>query len=256
MQQGPSRRSLDQRYIYFLLESPVHDHLDYSRFSGFFNMTMTYRRDSDVFVPYGSFRPSEPASVESILNRVRELPKKKLVAWVVSNCETNSRREEYVRELQKHIPVDIFGKCGPNKCPGAKVSSGGVSGECGRLLEREYMFQDVTNIRIFEYIRIFSNTNIPLYHICIIFFDTNIFAYSFVLFFLYKYIRIFIRIVFGYKYIRIFVCIENLYSSHPDMFYLAFENSKCDDYVTEKFFATAKMDIVPIVMGGSNYSVR
>ena len=39
------------------------------------------------------------------------------------------------------------------------------------------------------------------------------------------------------------------------MFYLAFENSKCDDYVTEKFFATAKMDIVPIVMGGSNYSV-
>ena len=39
------------------------------------------------------------------------------------------------------------------------------------------------------------------------------------------------------------------------MFYLAFENSKCDDYVTEKFFATSKMDIVPIVMGGSNYSV-
>jgi len=174
LQQGPSQRSLDQRYIYFLLESPVHDHLDYSRFSDFFNLTMTYRRDSDVFAPYGSFRPSEPASVESILNRVRELPKKKLVAWVVSHCNTNSKREEYVRELQKHIPVDVFGKCGPNKCPGPK--SGVVSGECGRLLEREYMF------------------------------------------------------------------------------YLAFENSKCDDYVTEKFFATAKMDIVPIVMGGSNYS--
>ena len=61
--------------------------------------------------------------------------------------------------------------------------------------------QGVTNIRIFEYIRIFSDTNIRSYHIHI-FFDTNIFGYSFVSF-------------FGYEYIRIFVRIENLYSPHP-----------------------------------------
>ena len=69
--------------------------------------------------------------------------------------------------------------------------------------------QGVANIRIFEYIQIFSGTNIHSYHIRIIFlmriysdihsycfFDTNIFGYSFVSFFLYKYIRIFVRIVF------------------------------------------------------------
>ena len=38
------------------------------------------------------------------------------------------------------------------------------------------------------------------------------------------------------------------------MFYLAFENSICTDYVTEKFYGTLEMDIVPIVMGGANYS--
>ena len=133
---------------------------------------MTYRRDSDVSAPYGTFgRSLQPTSAETILNRVRGLPKQKLVAWVVSNCKTPSKREEYVSELQKHVPVDIFGKCGTKSCPGTRTNS-----ECGSLLERDYMF------------------------------------------------------------------------------YLAFENSKCNDYVSEKFFATLEMDIVPIVVGGANYS--
>ena len=38
------------------------------------------------------------------------------------------------------------------------------------------------------------------------------------------------------------------------MFYLAFENSDCKDYVTEKFFRTLSLDIVPVVRGGANYS--
>ena len=75
--------------------------------------------------------------------------------------------------------------------------------------------QGVSNIRIFEYIRIFSDTNIRSYHIRIIFlmqiysdirsycfFDTNIFGYSFVSFFWYEYIRIFVHIVFWFEYIQ------------------------------------------------------
>ena len=37
-------------------------------------------------------------------------------------------------------------------------------------------------------------------------------------------------------------------------FYLAFENSFCDDYVTEKFFDLLQRRIVPVVMGAANYS--
>ena len=36
-------------------------------------------------------------------------------------------------------------------------------------------------------------------------------------------------------------------------FYLAFENALCPDYVTEKFFRTLKLPVVPVVMGGDNY---
>lgn len=37
-------------------------------------------------------------------------------------------------------------------------------------------------------------------------------------------------------------------------FYLSFENSFCDDYVTEKFFSILQLEVVPIVFGGSDYS--
>ena len=33
------------------------------------------------------------------------------------------------------------------------------------------------------------------------------------------------------------------------MFYLAFENSICADYVTEKFFNAMRRDVIPIVFG-------
>jgi hypothetical protein len=34
----------------------------------------------------------------------------------VSNCVTSSHREDYVKELVKYIPVDIYGKCGNLTC--------------------------------------------------------------------------------------------------------------------------------------------
>ena len=37
-------------------------------------------------------------------------------------------------------------------------------------------------------------------------------------------------------------------------FYLSFENSHCDEYITEKLYNVMSMDIVPVVMGGANYS--
>lgn len=36
-------------------------------------------------------------------------------------------------------------------------------------------------------------------------------------------------------------------------FYLSFENSLCEDYITEKLYNVLKLNIVPIVYGGANY---
>ena len=107
-----------------------------------------------------------------VIQRVKRHPKKKLVAWFVSHCNTSSDRESYVKELEKYISVDIYGKCGQLKCSSKEKRSK----ECYKMLERDYKF------------------------------------------------------------------------------YLSFENSICKDYVTEKLSKILKYDIIPVTLGGANYS--
>ncbi|XP_054837152.1 4-galactosyl-N-acetylglucosaminide 3-alpha-L-fucosyltransferase FUT6-like [Eublepharis macularius] len=92
-----------QRRIWFNLESPSHSpNLGYM--DNNFNLTMSYRRDSDIFVPYGWLE---------ILNQPQNFtipPKSKLVAWVVSNWNPSSRRVQYYQELKKYLQVDVYGR--------------------------------------------------------------------------------------------------------------------------------------------------
>jgi alpha-1,3-fucosyltransferase len=85
-----------------------------------FNWTMTYRRDSDIIhrYPFGSLVASKTmrksyGKTRTTANSVqRRIPhKKKLVAWITSICLTSVRRENYVRQLARHISVDIYGGC-------------------------------------------------------------------------------------------------------------------------------------------------
>ena len=99
------------------------------------------------------------------------------VAWIVSHCDTASRRTEYALELAKHIPVDIFGACFGKPCN---------------------VTYDVMN----------HNNSIV---------DNCTLA------------------------------VKNKYK-----FYLAFENSFCNDYVTEKFFRHFPHSLV-VVMGQADY---
>ncbi|XP_068229265.1 alpha-(1,3)-fucosyltransferase C-like [Palaemon carinicauda] len=98
----------------------------------------------------------------------------RLALWVSSHCPTQSRREDYVRELQKYAQVDTYGTCGKLSC-GFK--------------------EDQRDERCW-------------------------------------------RSLFSRKY----------------LFYLSFENSMCDSYVTEKLWRPLAFGLVPIVMSGANYS--
>ena len=42
--------------------------------------------------------------------------------------------------------------------------------------------------------------------------------------------------------------------SERHLFYIAFENSICDEYLTEKFYRTLNYPVIPIVMGGADYN--
>ena len=90
--------------------------------------------------------------------------KSKMVVWMVSNCKAQNGRLDYVRRLQRYIPVDIYGACGTLKCEHKKQK------ECKEMMARDYKFV------------------------------------------------------------------------------IAFENSMCRDYVTEKFYYNGNYDILPIVM--------
>ncbi|XP_071181301.1 glycoprotein 3-alpha-L-fucosyltransferase A-like [Mytilus edulis] len=100
-----------QVWIFATLESPYHTEIfrtDDLRMK--FNWTMTYRKDSEGFSPYALLRKQLHIPIKNYTSIFRN--KTKNVAWVVSHCETPSKREVYVKELSKYIDVDVYGKCG------------------------------------------------------------------------------------------------------------------------------------------------
>ncbi|GBP75831.1 Alpha-(1,3)-fucosyltransferase C [Eumeta japonica] len=149
----PPVRHPRQLYIYFNSESadnyPVCDEC----FDDFFNMTVTYRLDSDVpwlyfavqdalghvVGPQANMRWAQPARIISspLLDRLAR--KTRAAAWFVSNCWSRSGREHLVNYLQKalvpyKLQVDVFGQCGRLKC------SRTVDTFCDKLIERDYYF--------------------------------------------------------------------------------------------------------------------
>ncbi|XP_017009342.2 alpha-(1,3)-fucosyltransferase C [Drosophila takahashii] len=181
----PLQRSPHQAYVFALMEPPgeTKHRLDDER--GFYNLTMTYRLDSDVVWPYGQLLDIETGAVVAPSERPhwRKPPasfndsvvwdlwsgKTKTAAWFVSHCETLSKREILANRLQEFLNVDIYGKCGTHRCARGDP-------HCDEMLDTDYLF------------------------------------------------------------------------------YLAFENSLCDDYVTEKLFDALHRNIIPVVFGGADYS--
>ncbi|CAD6222517.1 GSCOCG00001004001-RA-CDS [Cotesia congregata] len=154
----PIYRSTHQRYIYFSWESPVSRPLNDFQFvfnPNFYNWTMSYRLDSDIRRPYGQVReiesdtiiapPLDPDGIvkwrsydDKYIPTDKEMAiikgKKKMAAWFVSHCETNSQRELLVANLQQYFQIDVYGKCGDKQCNKT------ANHDCHNLVERDYYF--------------------------------------------------------------------------------------------------------------------
>lgn len=149
----PRWRSPHQKYIYFNMESSDNYPVCQSKFDGFFNLTATYKLDSDIPLPYiliknakgeivGPKRRMEwKQNVEIVGNEYiqRIENKTKAVAWFVSHCQTRSKREVFSKLLHEALKpygftVDVYGKCGSLVCSRTKRSN------CDFMLKRDYFF--------------------------------------------------------------------------------------------------------------------
>jgi hypothetical protein len=109
----PEKRS-DQRWIVMSMESAVnYPLLRHPQLDQIFDLTMTYRLDSDIPCPYpsrhdyGSFL-EPPAFHEGPSIGA-------LAVYIASNPVDH--RDRYVRELMCHIPIDSLGSCLNNCSP-------------------------------------------------------------------------------------------------------------------------------------------
>lgn len=134
-----NQRKPHQRYIFFTQESPVNHVENVDDYVGYFNWTMSYLHDSDIWYPYGRVLESLQQRTDAKYQTGKKNNKTKLLAWFASHCSTQSNREKYVHELQKYIPIDIYGRCGTKKC-GWNELEGISRSECYDMLENNYKF--------------------------------------------------------------------------------------------------------------------
>ncbi|KAM7445493.1 alpha-(1-_3)-fucosyltransferase [Porites harrisoni] len=149
----PTRRTTNQRWVYFIQENPHYTSPEPLKYNGMFNWTMTYKRSSDVWAPYGTYRTAEDNDLRrsyfsSGADRDFAAKKTRLAAWASSHCSsTGFLREQYVEKLQLYIPVDVFGNCNPRgpRCPRG-------SNMCNALLKKYKFYLAFENAFCEDYI--------------------------------------------------------------------------------------------------------
>ncbi|KAI0229118.1 Alpha-(1,3)-fucosyltransferase C [Lamellibrachia satsuma] len=193
--QMPRYRLPRQKWLFFEREAPSRVKFDLKPYDSWFNITYAYTSNADIVAPYGVCLPNlatveqDRSSITAYIRALygasaesapwlskehtyssynRSAGKSRLVAWMVSHCNAQSKRDDYVTLLKRYIEVDIYGECGTLSCSKSDTS-------CRTLISRTYKF------------------------------------------------------------------------------YLAFENSLCSEYITEKLWRPLQQDVVPIVLGGADY---
>nr|XP_034836325.1 alpha-(1,3)-fucosyltransferase C-like [Maniola hyperantus] len=191
LEEHPPLRTPNQKYVFTASETAKFYPVCNAANENYFNLTWTYRLDSDIPRPFITIFDKNGLEVGPKINMTWAAPKKsipkdvfekitkkhKAVAWFKSYCASrkDDTVEEFVRNLnaslvKQKFKLDIYGWCGNKKCPRGRIE------ECLALLRKDYYF------------------------------------------------------------------------------YLAFENSVSEDYVTDKILYPLQNYAVPIVYGGADYS--
>ena len=114
----PEKRSPKQYYVFWVIESAHYPFMDIRHLNNYFNWTMTYRKNSDFSLPYGTicqlkYHPPFGPKLDSLIkdfgrknqhlahNRTKNVK----AAWFVSNCFTRSQRELFVYDLWNKTEV-------------------------------------------------------------------------------------------------------------------------------------------------------
>ncbi|CAK1542258.1 unnamed protein product [Leptosia nina] len=158
----PMRRSESQIYVFNSLESSYNKPACDVNNDEFFNWTLTYRLDSDFTWSYFVVRnltghivaPSVTAAwqtnVAPIDQKIKTFlgRKKKAAAWLVSHCQADSFRDEYLTRLQEHLfhfalRIDVYGECSQNVCP---------NGNCEEMLKEYFFYMAFENSFSIDYV--------------------------------------------------------------------------------------------------------
>ncbi|KAL7011759.1 hypothetical protein ACKWTF_014432 [Chironomus riparius] len=152
----PAFRRDDQIYIVANEEAPFYSRPDLKTEDYFFNMTFTYRLNSDIFWNYGLFADIETSSIVAPSRDVKwkkpeivddpellkfiKTSKTKMAAWFSSHCGVASNRENLAKKIQEFMQVDIYGKCGNLTCSIPNIYSQDGRQHCTEMLNTTYKF--------------------------------------------------------------------------------------------------------------------
>lgn len=108
---GTPRKKPGQLWVAWSIESEEnYPRLRNSRFMKRFDLTMTYRRDSDVLWGYAPYYGSAGKLAGALVAPPRPKNIEHPVVMMISSRIDRSGRRAYARELARHIPVDSYGR--------------------------------------------------------------------------------------------------------------------------------------------------
>lgn len=110
----PEPRPCAQKWIWMNYESPTHAP-GLWQFEGKFNLTLSYRYDSDIFLPYGYLVPGSVQSRDTIPLHApshARIRRPHLVAWVISNWSDRQARVAFYYALRRYVRVNVYGRAG------------------------------------------------------------------------------------------------------------------------------------------------